>query len=97
MDNESKERLRVAAGNVLRAPDALLVFSRILEESGYLGMSFTGDAATTFHNEGRRRMGMFVLDMLMAADETILAKLTHFAREEKNRKERFHEPDGRDE
>jgi hypothetical protein len=92
--NEYKERLRVAVGNVLRVPGGMLVLSRILAESGYLGKSFTGDAATTFYNEGRRHMGMFVVDLLMTADENILAKLTAFAREEKTEKEIFHEPDG---
>jgi len=39
---------------------------RMLEQAGIYRDSFTGNS-TTFYNEGRRAMGLFVLEQVMAA------------------------------
>lgn len=52
---------------LLSIPEGRRVIWRILEESGIFKSSFTGNS-TTFFNEGKRDIGLLVLEEVMKAD-----------------------------
>ncbi len=42
---------------------------RLLEQCGVYHTSFTGEGATTFFNEGKRQVGLWMLEEIFASDK----------------------------
>lgn len=81
------ETLRLAAQNLLRAPDGQEFLYWLINLTGVFSPTFTGNN-NTFYLEGRRAVGLEVYRLLMSADPNALQTIIDFQRRRDNRKRR---------
>ena len=61
-------------------------YMRMLEKTGLLAASYTGEALSSAYNEGMRSVGRFLRDEFMEADRNnvVLAEVEHYSQEEQD-------------
>ena len=77
---EESEKLRISVLNLINDEDGKRFMWAMLNETGVFRDCFTGNSET-FYREGKRSVGLYVYQLLMAADPMALQKLVNFRRE----------------
>ena len=73
-DKEIHDRLKLAVGDVLKTKSGQKFIWEILSLCGIYDNQFTGNSGT-FFNEGRRSVGLDIVQMMNDADPTIYPRL----------------------
>lgn len=72
--------------DILRTYEGRQYLWRIIEKTGVFLISFKpGEADTTAFNEGRRNVGLFVLNEIMAVDQKLFAQMQAEGQERERR------------
>lgn len=73
---DKKRRIRQLGDikKILSMPEGRRFFWRMLSKTGMYKTSFTGNS-TTFMLEGKRQIGLFILNEMMSADNTAFAQM----------------------
>lgn len=59
---------------------------RVLTQTGLYRQSFTGDEPTTYFNEGKRRIGLWLLDEIFSADKGMFNRMQNEAEDRGERR-----------